>query len=228
VRLHVGTLILSFAIASVLWVMARGTASIERGVDIPVVFAGVPEQLVITDRSTGVINIRVRGTPAALRSVGPSEQQYRVDVSGAKPWELVHEGDASLIDEQLPRGALVTSRSPAVIEVEFERRGRKAVHVRVELEGEPAEGFEVVAVEVEPPRVWLTGARGDVLRLSEVVTETIDVRGLAAPVEREARLSLGSDHVWMEERESVVVRLQVEPVASEDEESPLEPETEPS
>lgn len=225
-RLHVGTLILSFTIASVLWVMARGTTSIERGVDIPVVFAGVPEQLVITDRSTGVINIRVRGSPAALRNVGPSAQQYRVDVSGAKPGTLVHEVDASLIEEQLPRGALVTSRSPAVIEVEFERRGRKAVHVRAALEGEPAEGFELVTVEVEPPRVWLTGARGDVLRLSEVATETIDVTGLAAPAAREVRLSLGSDNVWAEDKESVVVRLQVEPVASEDEEGP--PEAEPS
>jgi len=213
VRLHVGTLILSFAIAMVLWLMTHGAADIERGVDIPVVFTGVPEKLVITDQSTGAINIRVRGSRAALRDVGPSEQQYRVDVSGAKLGTLVHEVDASLIE--VPRGASITSRSPAVIEVKFERRGRKAVHVRVDLEGEPAEGFEVVSVEVEPPRVWLTGARGDVLRLSEVATETIDVKGLAAPVEREVRLSLGSDHVWMEEQESVTVRLQVEPVASE-------------
>ena len=212
-RLHVGTLLLSFAIASVLWIMAHGTSSIERGVDIPVVFSGIPDNLVITDQTAEAVNIRVLGSRAALRDVGPSEQEYRIDVSGAKPGLLVHEVEAALVD--VPRGAQITSRSPAVIEVQFERRGRKAVRVRADLEGEPAEGFEITAVEVDPPRVWLTGARGDVLRLSEVVTETIDVSGFAAPVEREVKLSLGSDHVWMEENEPVTVRLQLEAIAGE-------------
>jgi YbbR domain-containing protein len=213
VRLHVGTLLLSFAIASVLWVMAHGTSSIEKGVDVPVVFSGIPDDLVITDQTADVVNIRVRGSRAALRNVGSDEQEYPVDVSGAKPGLLVHEVEAALID--VPGGVDVTSRSPAIIEVEFERRGRKAVRVRADLEGEPAEGFEIAAVEVDPPRVWLTGARSDVLRLSEVVTETIDVSGLAAPVEREVKLSLGSDHVWMEENEPVTVRLQLEAIAGD-------------
>ena len=212
-RLHVGTLLLSFAIASVLWIMAHGTSSIERGVDIPVVFSGIPDNLVITDQTAEAVNIRVLGSRAALRNIGPREQEYRIDVSGAKPGLLVHEVEAALIE--VPGGARITSRSPAVIEVQFERRGRKAVRVRADLEGEPAEGFEITAVEVDPPRVWLTGARSDVLRLSEVVTETIDVSGLAAPVEREVKLSLGSDHVWMEENEPVTVRLQLEAIAGE-------------
>ena len=212
-RLHVGTLLLSFAIASVLWIMAHGTSSIERGVDIPVVFSGIPDDLVITDQTAEAVNIRVLGSRAALRDVGPSEQEYRIDVSGAKLGLLVHEVEAGLIE--VPGGARITSRSPAVIEVQFERRGRKAVRVRADLEGEPAEGFEITAVEVDPPRVWLTGARGDVLRLSEVATETIDVSGLAAPVEREVKLSLGRDHVWMEENEPVTVHLQLEAIAGE-------------
>jgi YbbR domain-containing protein len=191
VRLHVGTLLLSFAIASVLWIMAHGTSSIERGVDIPVVFSGIPENLVITDQTADVVNIRVLGSRAALRNVGPSEQEYRIDVSGAKPGLLVHEVEAALIE--VPGGVAITSRSPAVIEVQFERRGRKAVRVRADLEGEPAEGFEITSVEVDPPRVWLTGARSDVLRLSEVVTETIDVSGFAAPVEREVKPAAAED-----------------------------------
>ena len=70
----------------------------------------------------------------------------------------------------------------------------------------------LTAVEVDPPRVWLQGARGEVLRLSEVVTETIDVTGLDSPTEREVRLSLGAGRVWMEESGPVKVRLQIDPV----------------
>jgi YbbR domain-containing protein len=86
------------------------------------------------------------------------------------------------------------------------------VRIRPDLEGEPAEGFELTSVELDPPRVWLTGARSRVTRLSEVVTETLDVSGLEAPVERQVKLSLGSDHVWMEEDNPVTVRIGIEPV----------------
>ena len=94
--------------------------------------------------------------------------------------------DPTLVLEQLPRGAQITSRSPASIEVNYERRGRKSVQIRPVLEGEPAEGFLLSEVGVDPPRVWLVGARSSVLRLSEVVTETIDVTGIEESVERAA------------------------------------------
>ena len=104
------------------------------------------------------------------------------------------------------------SRSPASLEVKLEGRSRKSVKVRPDLEGEPAPGFVLTAVEVDPPRVWLQGARSDVLRLSEVVTETIDVSGLDQPTEREVKLSLGAGRVWMEESGPVKVKLQIDPV----------------
>jgi len=80
----------------------------------------------------------------------------------------------------------------------------------------------VTAVEVDPPRVWLQGARGDVLRLSEVVTETIDVTGLDQPAEREVKLSLGAGRVWKEESGPVKVKLQVDPVPPPAPEPPAE------
>jgi hypothetical protein len=86
------------------------------------------------------------------------------------------------------------------------------VRVRADVEGEPAGGFLVGETVVEPPRVWLTGARSEVMRLNEVVTETVDLTGAAAPIDREVRLSLGGGHVWMEEGRSVRVKIAIEPV----------------
>ena len=210
-RLHLGTLLLSAAIAMVLWGMAHGTSSIERSVDIPVVFDGVPESLVITGQSVDAVNVRVLGSRAALRNVSPTKLEYRIDISSAKPGPAIYEVDASNVDQDLPRGARVVSRSPASIEVNFETRGRKSLQVRPDLEGEPAEGFMVALVEIDPPRVWVTGARSHVLRLSEVVTETIELSGAEESIEREVRLSLG-DLVWREEDGGVIVRIEVEPI----------------
>jgi YbbR domain-containing protein len=168
----------------------------------------MPEELVITRKSTEEINIRVLGQRAALRDIATKNLEYEVNLEGAKPGKAVY-----LVDETtlvLPQGAQILSRSPATIELEFESRGRKSVRITADLEGEPAEGFVFTEVEIDPPRVWLEGARSKVLRLSEVLTETIDVAGLSESVEREVRLSLGVDHVWVEEEQPFTLRIQVD------------------
>lgn len=213
-RIHLGTLILSVTIAMILWGMAHGTSSIERSVDVPVVFDGVPPDLVITGTSVDAVNVRISGSRAALRNL-PLQLDYRIDVSEAKPGPAVYEVDASSVDEDLPRGARVVSRSPSSIEVDFEQKGRKALRIRADVEGEPAEGYVISSVEVTPTHVWVTGARSDVLRLAEVVTETVVVEGASAPVERDVRLSLANDHVWREEDGKVVVRIQVDPAPAQ-------------
>ncbi len=202
--------LLALVISGVLWGMAHGSSRIDRGFDIPVAFVGMPEELVITRKSTEEINIRVLGQRAALRDIAAKDLEYEVNLEGAKPGNAVY-----LVDETtlvLPQGAQILSRSPATIELEFERRGRKSVRITADLEGEPADGFVFTEVEIDPPRVWLEGARSKVIRLSEVMTETIDVAGLSELLEREVRLSLGVEHVWVEEDEPIRLRIRVDPI----------------
>lgn len=204
-----GYLILSVLIAGVLWGVAHGRSDRETQLDVPIVFHEIPEELVITQRNANAVNVRIRGTAAALRNLSSTDLDYAVDVSGAQVGSAVYEVDVFPLVDRLPRGADIVARSPSSIEVRFERKGRKSVRIRPDLEGEPAQGFEVTEVAVDPPRVWLAGARGDVLRLGEVVTETVNIGGLQESTEREVRLSLGGGHVWMEESRPVTVRIQV-------------------
>jgi YbbR domain-containing protein len=202
--------LLAVAISAALWGMSHGSSKIERGFDIPVAFVGMPEELVMTRKSTPEVNIRVLGPRAALRDISARDMEYAVNVEGAKPGKAVYLVDETLL--VMPQGARILSRSPATIELEFERKSRKSVRVTADLEGEPAVGFVFTEVEIDPPRVWLEGARSKVLRLSEVMTETIDVAGLSEPLERELRISLGVEHVWVEEDKPVKLRIRVDPI----------------
>jgi YbbR domain-containing protein len=207
--LRPGVLLLALAIAILLWTMAHGTTNIERALDIPIELHGLKDTQVVTDQSVDAINVRVLGSRAALRNLEPSKLRYLVDVAGSKPGVAEYEVDVSQLE--LPRGARIVSRSPSHIQVRFEPRGRKAVGVRVDLEGQPPEGFVLRDVAVEPSRVWLSGARSQVMRLSEVVTEPIDLREIRQPLEREVRVFPGGGNVWLERTDPVTVRLDVEP-----------------
>lgn len=204
---NLGLKILAFGIAIFLWWVAHGSTSIERGYDLPIVVRGVPDDLVITEQSGEVVNVRILGSPAALRNLRTEGLDYVVDVAGAKPGLADFEVDMSHLD--LPRGARIVSRSPARVAMTFERRSSKSVPVRPDLEGSPAPGFAIEKIEVDPPRLRVSGARSEVLRLGEVVTETIDVTGLAESAEREVRVSAGGGHLWVDDPGSVRVKIRV-------------------
>ncbi len=120
--------VLALAISAVLWGMSHGSSEIDRGFDIPVAFEGILEDLVITEKSAQVINIRVLGPRAALRNISPNKMEYAVNLEGAKPGKAVYVVDETTLE--MPDNARILSRSPATIELEFERDGqtRRVTH----------------------------------------------------------------------------------------------------
>jgi len=212
---NLGYKLLAVVFAVFLWLVARGSSSVERGFDVPVVLQRLPDELVVVDQSADVVNLRVAGTRAAQRNLEPERLEYAIDISGTKPGVAKFEVDLSRFEEKLPRGSRIVSRSPAQIQLNLEGRVTRPVRVRPDVEGRPADGFRIAAVDVDPPRVRISGARSEVLRLSEVATETVDVSGASAPVEREVHVSPGAGHLWADDPTPVKVRIDVQPVSPE-------------
>jgi YbbR domain-containing protein len=201
---------MAIAISMGLWVIAHGERDSEQNFDIPVALHGLPDDMVVTEQSETEINIRVQGSRATLRNVTSTSMEYPLNLEGVKSGPAIYDVEASHIEA--PRGIKVVSRSPARIDLLIEPRGRKNVRIRPDVEGDPADGFVTGDVVVEPERVWLTGARSDVLRLSEVVTETVELTGLAESLEKQVRLSLGGGHVWLEKDQPVTIRVQIDSI----------------
>lgn len=195
-------------VAVVLWAAAQGIRSDQRGLDIPVAFEGVPEDLVVVEQSARQINVQIVGSRAAVQRAERQISRYPIYVRGARPGTAHFPVEPDRL--AVPRGASVTSRSPAIVEVRFEPRARKRVPVRADLSGGVPEGFELVRVEVLPDEVVLEGAQGALRRIREVLTEPIPLETLRTAAEEEVRLALGSDHVWRVEPEGPIrVRLEV-------------------
>ncbi|MBY0401666.1 hypothetical protein K2X89_15340 [Myxococcota bacterium] len=214
-NLRPGVLVLALAISVFIWAVAQGTSSIQQSFDVEVELVGVEDDLVVTDQSSDSINVRLRGSRAALRNLAVDQLKYRVDARGGKPGVAIYEVDVESIPH--PTGTSFVGYSPSRLQVRFEKRGRKNVPVRAETEGSPAPGYHLVGVVVEPEKVWLEGARSQVLRMKEVATEKIDVTGLTADARKEARLVLGGGSVWAEDEAPVriLVRVEADPEVAE-------------
>lgn len=206
---NLGLKVLAVAIGLFLWTVARGSSNVERGFDIPVTVHGLADELVVVNQGVDAVNVRVSGSMVALRNIQPETFEYALDVSGAKPGRADYEVDLTRFE--FPSGSRVVSRSPAEISMTFERRATRPVKVRADVEGRPAQGYRIGRIDITPPRVRITGARSEVLRLSEVVTEMIDVTGATGTLEREVRVSPGAGHVWAEDPRTVTVRVRIEP-----------------
>jgi YbbR domain-containing protein len=210
---NLGYKLIAVAVAFLLWGVAHTSSSVQRGFDVPMVLRGIPDDLVIVDQSSDEVNVRIQGTRAALRNISPADLEYPIEVSGAKPGVLTVEVDPTPIE--LPRGAEIVSRSPSRVDLTLARRGSKPVRVRADVTGEPAPELRVADVEVEPARVRITGAQPEVLRLNEVMTETIDISGVTADVEKDVSIALTGSHVWLEQAQPVRVRIRLEPAAAD-------------
>ena len=72
-NLRFGVLLLAIAIALFLWGVANGSSSVEVAYDIPVVLSGLKGKFVVTEVSVSDVNVRVRGSRAALRNIDPKD-----------------------------------------------------------------------------------------------------------------------------------------------------------
>ncbi len=192
--------------AVLLWGFSQRTATQERGFDIPVIAARVPENLIVTARSSDAVDIRVRGSRSVLRRV-PSDLEYEVDLAAAKAGVTNLEVDLTALD--VGRGAQIVSRSPTQLEFTLERKISRRMRVKANVIGKPADGFEVGEPSITPRRLQVTGAESEILRLGEVLTETIDVTGLSQSFERVVgAVALGS-HTRLDPAEEIRVRVEI-------------------
>jgi YbbR domain-containing protein len=205
--------VVALVAAVLLWGFSQSTATQERGFDIPVVAVNVPDDLILTARSSDAVDIRVRGSRGALRRV-PADLEYEVDLSNAKQGVTSIEVDLTALD--VGRGAQIVSRSPTELEFTLERSISRRMRVVADVIGKPAEGFVAGEPSIQPRRVAVTGAESEVLRLGDVSTETIDLTGAAEPIDRAVTIVALGPHTWLDPAEEVRVHIDITPAPEEE------------
>lgn len=212
--------LLSLVIAAFVWFVAQGQNDTERSFEIPLVLEGLSDELVATELSADSVNVRVRGSRAGMRNIETKSLEYVLAAEGARAGDAEFRIDLVGFERKLPRGATILSHSPSSVDARFEPRAQRRVRIRPMLSGDLAPGHQISGITTEPSVVQIEGARSVVLRLIEVVTETVDVSGLDASLIREVGVTAGVDHVWVLDAGPVKLTVAVEEIPPEGGQAP--------
>ncbi len=185
-----------------------------------VVTKTVPVRVTIMDNTafgydwqTPIIN------PLTVNLEGPASQVEQVVVADAPVFmrganaQVVRLQAVDLLDAQNRAVSLVESIPPTVeVVVPVERwPGRKEVAVRVDLEGQPASGFRLGPLLVDPTMVVLRGNSDTLNGIGFVETEPVTIDGATGDLRARPRLLLPND-VTAFEGDVVDVLVSIVPV----------------
>lgn len=211
--------------------------SLQQGVEVlgyqpttvPVALDRLAERQVPVEVETGELpeglDISVpRTSHEEVTASGPQSQLGRVDRAVARVQIF-----ASGIDVRQPQVPLVpvdidgrevesVELNPATIQVEIDVRAvetSKTVPIRPVLDGNPADGFQISAVTVDPVVVTIFGAPGAVEEITEVTTEPLAIGGASADLELDATLDLPEGTRTAEDALAPVVTVSIQaPIAT--------------
>lgn len=85
--------------------------------------------------------------------------------------------------------------------------------IDVDWRGQPADGYRLLGINVDPPSVLLQGSPSRLTALTQVTTEPIDITGLTETFSQQVTLDL-PDGITLDEGQVFSVTIEIEPILS--------------
>jgi YbbR domain-containing protein len=174
--------VLSLLLAVVLWVFVsapRRELVRERIFTAPLSFVSMPDDLVITTDIPASVAVRFRGRSSDLRNLATQNLEVPVDLK----W-IQNPGEAEITLRpqaiNVPPEIEIVSIIPSKVRFSVEALRQRTVPVRPLLVGAPPAGYVIGEATANPEVVLVSGPASQVMKLSEVTTERINMTGRTA------------------------------------------------
>lgn len=167
--------VLSLVLAAGLWYGISHEEPAEVALRAPIVFEKVPPHLEISSDSIPEAQIRVRGPERIIRQLQANEVRAVISLADVKPGERTF--DLTSQQVQHPRDIAVVQVVPSQLHLAFDTRLTRDVEIHPRVTGTFADGEQIARVEVDPPRITITGPRQHVEKVGAAITDPVDASG---------------------------------------------------
>lgn len=173
---NLGLKILSLVLATGLWLMiSPDEQSAEVAVRAPIVFQNVPPLLEISTETIPEAQIRVRGPERVIRQLRSNDVHAALELGDVQPGERTFD----LTSQQIrhPRDLAVVQVVPSQVHLAFDTRLTREVEIHPRVTGNFLAGEQIARVDVDPPRITITGPRHHVEKVESATTDPVDASG---------------------------------------------------
>jgi YbbR domain-containing protein len=204
---------LALAFALMMWIWVQSEQVVEDRARVRLEWK-LPDGLMLVEPPLETATVTVEGVQAFVRAVRQKDLSILVDLSRAK------EGEVSLdLSERavsgMPSQVRVVSVSPSALKVQLDRVLKRRVNVVAATRGEPAEGFRLAKVIVQPDRVELAGPSSVLRSLTEVTTDAVDVSGLREDAEFQVGLAVKKGQLVPTQAARFAVEVKIESIVQQ-------------
>ena len=209
---NVGLKAAALVLGAVLWMTVSGQ-EVERTVMVQLQFRNVPASLEISGEPPRTVDVRLSGASGLISRLEAAEVVATIDLMDARPGVRVFPLTADHIS--VPLGVEVKSVQPSQVSLTLEPSATAQVAVQATIDGEPARGYEVGDVTLDPKTVTVVGPQSRLKDRPAAVTERISIEGATANVSELVGLGVNDPAVRL--RDARPVRVTIAIVRSPDE-----------
>ncbi len=201
-ELKLASLLIAFAV----WIVVVSTEQSQLGLAAPVDYVGLGRDTILVPPRRATVDVEVQAPRGAAARLGPENVRVRVNLEGLPAGEsLLAIGPEQV---QVPRGVRVVRITPARLRVALARATVTRMAVAARVQGQPASGYGVGRVTVDPETVAVRGPQSTIEGRTVVETEAIDVSGSQADVIRTVGLVLPDSLSAVKDR-AVQVKVEI-------------------
>lgn len=172
---HLRLKFMAVALATLLWLIVAGDHLVERSMRVALEFRNIPPALEIVGDPPAAVDVRLRGPSAILGRLEPREIVAVLDLGSARPGSRMFHLRTDEV--RVPYGVEVAQVVPGTIALEMEKSARRTLPIVPVVDGQPAPGFVLGRVTVDPGTVEVAGPESHLRRLTGATTEPVDVAG---------------------------------------------------
>lgn len=185
---EVSRVLFSVVFAVGLWVFVADEESTEILATASIELRNIPTGFEVVTQSAQSVDIRLRGSSSLLRDAPLDDLRAWVDLSGELPGERTWFLDAASVEA--PSGVEVMRVQPSEVELQLDRTVSRTIRVSPRILGEPATGFEIHRIEIEPSELTVEGPESLFEEVEVIFTDPISAEGLREPYAQQLQIEL--------------------------------------
>ncbi len=197
-------------LAILVWAIISGRERTysEKTLKIPVEVFNVSANVEVVNLRPEEVTVSLKGASKFVAAVSPESNPIKIDLKNIKESSKLNYFAEDYLE--LPKGVVLVSIHPKMIEVFVEEFAMREVPVKIRFRGRLPLNLKLKSAKVVPDRVTVMGYKSQINDIAVVLTDEVDLDQVSASLSRRLALKQTRDILKFRDRPDVELQLEIE------------------